>query len=284
MTYTIEKNLDKIEEWANRLSAANCGTALTAQKNAAELGKLSLGVKFQKADQLFADKKYEEAAKLYVEIVDRDPHGDDADKALNNAAVAYENVKRYAAATRLYERIVNEYPDSKFVDDALFRTAVSYQKAFEFDKAAISYLRLAEDKRFANSAHRTDALYNAAIILENDQNYPKAADLFKRYAAEKASSARTPREAFFRAGVIYEKLKDYDKANKTSTSYVKFYGMRSEGQGAHARGVVPHRAERRSATRQAARPTRSTRRSSRRARPCRRRASRRSTRRTRRSS
>ncbi|MCA1663939.1 MAG: tetratricopeptide repeat protein, partial [Myxococcales bacterium] len=230
VTYTIEKNLDKIEEWANRLKAANCGSTLTAQKNAAELGKLSLGVKFQKADQLFADKKYEQAAKLYVEIVDRDPHGEDADKALNNAAVAYENVKRYAAATRLYERIVNDYPNSKFVDDALFRTAVSYQKAFEFDKAAISYLRLAEDKRFAGSTHRTDALYNAAIILENDQNYLKAADLFKRYSAEKGVKREDASDAFFRAGVNYEKLKDYDKANKTFNDYVKFYGMDPKGK------------------------------------------------------
>ena len=230
VTYTIEKNLDKIEEWANRLKAANCGTAATAQKNAAELGKLSLGVKFQKADALFADKKYEEAARLYVDIVDRDPHGDDADKALNNAAVAYENVKRYAAATRLYERIVNDYPTSKFVDDALFRTAVSYQKAFEFDRAAVSYLRLAEDKRFAASTHRTDALFNAAIILENDQNYAKAADLFKKYAADKSVKREDASEAFFRAGVNLEKLKDYDKATKTFNEYVKTYGNDPKGK------------------------------------------------------
>src|SRR5207245_5438481 len=132
--------------------------------------KAGLGVKFQKADKLFNDKQYEPAAQLYVQIVDSDPKNDEADKALNNAAVAYENVKRYAAATKLYERIVSEYPTSKFVDDALFRTAVSYQKAFEFDTAAKSYLRLAEDPRFANSTHKTDALYNAALILENDQN------------------------------------------------------------------------------------------------------------------
>lgn len=230
VTYTIEKNLDKIEEWANRLKAANCGTSATAAKNAAELGKLSLGVKFQKADALFAQKQYEEAARMYVEIVDRDPHGEDADKALNNAAVAYENVKRYAAATKLYERIVNEYPTSKFVDDALFRTAVSYQKAFEFDRAAVSYLRLAEDKRFATSTHRTDALYNAAIILENDQNYAKAADLFKRYAAEKTVKREDASEAFFRAAVNIEKLKDHDKAIKAFGEYIKTYGNDPKGR------------------------------------------------------
>jgi len=93
-----------------------------AQKNLGDLNKLSLGVKFQKADKLFADKQFEEAAAMYVQIVDSDPKNEDADKALNNAAVAYENVKRFAAATKLYERIVNDYPKSKFVDDALFQT------------------------------------------------------------------------------------------------------------------------------------------------------------------
>jgi tetratricopeptide (TPR) repeat protein len=201
-----------------------------AQKNAAELGKLTLGVKFQKADQLFADKKYEEAARLYVQIIDADPHSEDADKALNNAAVAYENVKRYAAATKLYERIVTDYPTSKFVDDALFRTAVSYQKAFEFDRAEVSYLRLAEDKRFAASPHKTDALYNAAIILENDQNYSKAADLFKKYAADKGVKREDASEAFFRAGLNYEKLKDWDKAIKTFSEYTKTYGNDPKGR------------------------------------------------------
>jgi tetratricopeptide (TPR) repeat protein len=229
-TYTIEKNLDKIEEWANRLKAANCGSTVTAAKNATELGKLSLGVKFQKADQLFADKKYEEAARLYVQIIDADPHSEDADKALNNAAVAYENVKRYAAATRLYERIVNDYPTSKFLDDALFRTAVSYQKAFEFDRAEVSYVRLAEDKKFAASPHRNDALYNAAIILENDQNYAKASELFKKYAADKGVKREDASEAFFRSAMNLEKLHDWDRAIKTFADYVKTYGNDPKGR------------------------------------------------------
>src|SRR5262249_49182216 len=160
-----------------------------------DLTKLSLGVKFQKADKLFNDKKYEEAAALYVQIVDSDPKNEDADKALNNAAVAYENVKRFAAATRLYERIVTEYPNSKFVDDALFRTAVSYQKAFEFDKAVVSYLRLAQDARFASSTHRTDAIYNSAVILENNQDYGRAADLFQKYSADKSVKREDASEA-----------------------------------------------------------------------------------------
>ncbi|MEO6954491.1 MAG: tetratricopeptide repeat protein, partial [Polyangia bacterium] len=182
-----------------------------------------------RADQLFADKKFEEAAALYVQIVDADPKGDDSDKALNNAAVAYENVKRFVAATKLYERIVTEYPQSKFVDDALFRTAASYQKGFEFDKAVVSYLRLAQDPRFAASTHRTDAVYNAASILENDQDYAKAAELFRRYAADKNVKRDDQSEAAYRAALITEKMKNPDATIKAMNDYIKTYGNDPKG-------------------------------------------------------
>ncbi len=229
VSYTVENNLDKLEEWANKLKTQSCGSKEIAAKNSSELGKLSLGIKFKRADQLFADKKFEDAAKLYVQIVDADPKGDDSDKALNNAAVAYENVKRFAAATRLYERIVSEYPTSKFVDDALFRTAVSYQKGFEFDKAVVSYQKLAEDPHFAQSPHRTDAVYNAAVILENDQSYAKAAELFRRYSADKSVKRDDQAEASFRAALIYEKMKQPDQTIKAMTDYIKTFGNDPKG-------------------------------------------------------
>ena len=230
VSYTIEKNLDKIEEWANKMKNQGCGSSTVAKDNAGKLAVLIQGVRFKKADQLFNDKKFEEAAALYVQIVDQDPKNEDADKALNNAAVAYENVKRFTAATKLYERIVTDYPNSKFVDDALFRTAVSYQKGFEFDKAVASYLRLAEDKRLATSTHRTDAIYNAAVILENDQSYARAADLFKRYSGDKSVKREDASEAFFRAGVIYEKMHEPDKTIGAMKEYLKTYGNDPKGQ------------------------------------------------------
>jgi len=229
VSYTIENDLDKLGAFVDRLQKLNCGTTTTAQKNQEENKKLGLGVKFKKADKLFEEKKYEEAAALYVQIVDSDPKNPDADKALNNAAVSYENVKRFTAATRMYERIVQEYPTSKFVDDALFRTAVSYQKGFEFDKAVVSYLRLAEDKTFASSTHHNDSLYNAAVILENDQNYAKAAELFKRYAKEPSIKREDASEAFFRVAMIYIKMKDADKTISTLKEYIKNYGQDTKG-------------------------------------------------------
>ncbi len=229
LSYTIENNIDRLGEWTEKLRTANCGSATVAAKNAAELKKMSLGIRFKKADAMFEKKQYEDAAALYVQLVQEDPQGPDSDKALNNAAVCYENAKRFNAATKLYERIVREYKNSKFVDDALFRTAVTYQKAFDFDKAVVSYEALAEDPRFANSPHRTDAIYNAAIILENDQNYPKAAELFQKYSADKSIKREDASEAFFRSALIYEKMKDPDKTIKTFQQYVKQFGNDPKG-------------------------------------------------------
>jgi tetratricopeptide (TPR) repeat protein len=228
-SYTIENNLDKIEEWATKQQQMKCGSAEVAQKAAGDAGQLLAGVRFKKADKLFTDGKYDDAAALYVSLADANPKGEDADKALNNAAVAYEKSSRFAAATKLYERIVNEYPTSKFVDDALFRTAVSYQRAFDFDTAVSSYLRLATDARFGASPHHTESLYNAALILENQQNYPRAAELFRKYAADKSVKPDDASEAFYRVPLIYEKMHDYDKETAALKEYLKTYGGTPKG-------------------------------------------------------
>lgn len=248
VSYTIESNLEKLEEWTGKLKERNCGTGALAQAQQGSLKKLSEDVRFKKAEQLFADKKYEEAAVLYVQLVDAAPQGENADKALNNAAVAYENSLRYAAATKLYERIVRDYPRSSFVDDALFRTAVNSQRFFEFDKAALAYQTLATDPRFKASTHRTDSLFNAAVILENDQNYARAAELFRQYAANPAVKQEDAADAYFRAALATEKLKDPERTERELRQYIKRYGADPRNQGkvveAHFRIALTQEARR----------------------------------------
>ncbi|MDW8280729.1 MAG: tetratricopeptide repeat protein [Myxococcales bacterium] len=234
VSYTIENNLERLEEWTTRLKEKKCGSSTLAAAQQGELKKLSDDVRFSKAQRLFEEKKYEEAAALFVQLVDSDPRSQNADKALNNAAVAYENVHRYAAATRLYERIVRDYPQSAFVDDALFRTAVNYQRFFEFDQAALAYQTLATDPRFKGSSHRTDALFNAAVILENDQNYARAAELFRQYAQNPAVKKEDAADAYFRAALAIEKMKDPERAEREFIQYIRRFG----GEGRNLPRVV----------------------------------------------
>src|SRR5205823_1163196 len=124
-SYTIEKNLDKIIEWGEKIQKSSCVSApavATAPGQKPPKG-LKDGIAdtirdayFAKAQQAYDAGKFEQAADAFVKLVDGDPQNKSGnnDKALNNAAVGYEKVNRFSAATRLYERIVNEYPASPF--------------------------------------------------------------------------------------------------------------------------------------------------------------------------
>ncbi len=231
-SYTIENDLDQIVAWSEKLLQSQCGGGVAAASATGAGGKTTTATgiaitlndaKFQQAQKLLDAKKYEEAAEAFVKVVDANPKniGGNNAKALYNAAVAYENVNRAGAATKLYERIVNEYGSSEFVDDALFRTAVNYQRFFEFDKAVVSYQRLASDKKYRESKHRTDALYNAAVILENDQAYDQAARLFQEYSKGATVKPEDQSEAYFRSGMVYLKAKDATKTINTFRDYLR---------------------------------------------------------------
>ncbi len=88
----------------------------------------------------------------------------------------------------------------------------------------------AEDPKFAASANRTNSLYNAAVLLEGDQNYPKAAELFKRYSVDKGVKREEASEAFFRAALIHEKMKDWKGTIKVLNDYVRNYGNDTKGK------------------------------------------------------
>jgi cellulose synthase operon protein C len=224
VTYQLEKNLDKMEEWAGKLKTGKCGGAdASATATAAGAGKLLQGIKFKRAQDLMDSKQWDKAAVAFLGLVDADPKGEDADKALNNAAVCYENSKRFESATKIYERIWRDYPQSALAGEAVWRTAINYQRFFEFDKAVNNFLILADSPRFADSEHRVDSIYNAATILENDQAYARSAKLFIRYS-QQVGKPKEAAEAYYRAAQIYEKMNDYPTMAKTMRDFVKLHG------------------------------------------------------------
>lgn len=228
VSYNIEANLEKLEEWTSRLKERNCGgTSQIAKSQQGSIQKLSQQVRFKKAEQYLSQKRYADAAALFVEIVAQDPHGTDADKALFNAAVAQESDRRYGAATETYERIVREYPQSKLVDESLFRSAVNHQRFFDFDKAVTAYQQLGTEPRFKTSPHRHDALYNAALIGENDQRYALAADLWKQYAQNEKATPEEATTAYFRAALAIEKLGPASRAEQEFAQFLARVGQKA---------------------------------------------------------
>ncbi|MBC7794660.1 MAG: tetratricopeptide repeat protein, partial [Clostridia bacterium] len=94
------------------------------------------------------------------------------------------------------------------------------ERFFDFDKAETSYLKLVDD--YPKSERRADALYNAALALENTQQYEAAAKQYIRYCELFPKRDDAP-QVCFRAGVAYEKMGAPQKEIQTYGTFVQRY-------------------------------------------------------------
>ena len=143
-----------------------------------------------------------------IDVVNANPNDPGAPTALNNACVIYEKLFQFGEATKCYERLYGSYPDSEWGKEALWNASRNHYRFFEFDQAVKGYLTVAQDPKFAQSEHRKEALGLAASMLDNDQQYTRAADLYKKYSDAVADKPQDSAQAYFFACNAYEKAND----------------------------------------------------------------------------
>ncbi len=223
-SYLIDKDWKSVEEVSARL-AKNSAVIDPKSDLYKDLNKFKLAGRFKLADELMAKGDYDNAAKKYIELVDEDPKNEFADKALNNAAVCYENTRRFESALKLYERIFREYPNSKLADAALFRVAVNAENSYDFDKAVENYQRLVKD--YPASKNREAALFNAGRLLEGQQRYREAAQTFTRYVELFPSAEDAPKNQY-RAALLYERQGDPKGEIKALEAFVKKFASKPQ--------------------------------------------------------
>ncbi|WNG49611.1 tetratricopeptide repeat protein [Archangium minus] len=216
-SFLIDQDWKSVEEVSGKL-ASNKDVIDPTSDLHKDLVRFKLAGRFKLADQLLAEGKNEEAAAKYIELVDEAPRHEFADKALNNAAVAYEKTQRFDSALKLYERIFREYPSSPLADGALFRVAVNAENSYDFDKAVNSYQKLVKD--YPASKDREAALFNAARLLEGQQRYAEAATAFQRYAELFPKAEDAPRNQY-QAALILEKQQDWQGEIRALESFVR---------------------------------------------------------------
>jgi TolA-binding protein len=176
---------------------------------------------FVRANGLMKVGDLKGAAAEYLRIADAAPQWEFADKALNNAAVCFENLGQFDAALRMYERMIREHPTSPLADSALFRIAVNAENTYDFDKAIQHYRKLVSD--YPSSTDRENAQFNVARLLESLARYHEAADEHRRYASLYPQSPDAPKE-LFRAAVIFEKNNDPAGALAALNDFLARYG------------------------------------------------------------
>jgi cellulose synthase operon protein C len=223
-SYLVDKDWKSVEDVSSRL-AQNRDVIDPKSELYKDLVKFKLAGRFKLADELMQKGEFEQAAKKYTELVEEEPRHEFADKALNNAAVAYENTRRFDSALKLYERIYQDYPKSKLADAALFRVAVNAENSYDFDKAVVSYQKLV--KEYPSAKDREAALFNAARLLEGQQRYPEAAAAFTRYSELFPLAEDAPKN-HYRAALILEKQGDSAAQLRALDAFVRKYSPRKD--------------------------------------------------------
>ncbi|MCH9688044.1 MAG: tetratricopeptide repeat protein, partial [Deltaproteobacteria bacterium] len=225
--YVAREDLKAAQKWTDELLERGCGEGDEKAQFAGKLKTLGNAVRFQEATLLYEAEEYEAAADRFVALVDQAPDDPNAEAALNNAAVAYENIGRFSSASTTYRRIYTTYPDSEFADDALLRTGFSHSRFFEFDEAVKSYLILAEDTHYEDSEHRELALWNAADLLDNLQDYKRSSSFYQRFADKSTDEAKAG-EALFRAAKVLGKTGDQKATIDAYQVFLGRYGAKPE--------------------------------------------------------
>jgi cellulose synthase operon protein C len=163
-----------------------------------------------------------------IDLVNQNPKDQDAPKNLNNACLIHEKLFQYGEATRCYERLSNEYPDTNEGKDAVWNAAKSNERFFNFNAAVAGYLKIADEPRFANHEHRKDALGGAATLLDNDQQYARAATLYRRYADATVDKPNDSAQAYFFSCAAHEKTGDGAKQRQCLGELTKRYANQPE--------------------------------------------------------
>ncbi|MBI4814734.1 MAG: tetratricopeptide repeat protein [Deltaproteobacteria bacterium] len=226
-SFLAQKDYMSVQLWAQRLMEIFKKTDVKDAKEKAErtgflagIEKFLIGSIFRIAESLDQEGKYEDAANKYVELVDRNPSHEFADKALFNAAIDYEKVRRFETASKIYQRIFDSYPKSDLADRALFRVGVNYEKGFDFQNAIAAYNKLVD--RYQSSKFRADAMYNLSVTYENMQQYVDAAASFKKYART-FPDREDAGEVFYRSALVYEKMKAWNDMISTLQAFIGKY-------------------------------------------------------------
>ena len=203
-TYWEENDIQNVKKWAKVIDEKDIGKPEERKKWKKEIRMFEMGAQFETAMKFLAEKKNVEAAKEFISLVDANPDFDEADKALLNAALALQDAHRYEESARVFERIVTEpkFKKSKYLESALFNLAENYKRFYNFEKAIWGYRTLYD--KYPKGENASYALYQAAELLEYNQQLEEAIDLFKLYVKVFPEREETP-------GITWRIVMDYEK-------------------------------------------------------------------------
>jgi len=175
-------------------------------------------ISLKKAEDLSAEKKYQESALVYENFAKTYPSSQDAVSAFFNAGLNFEKAGDYLKAVSMYSSVLtyNSTPLSIRKKSHRF-TAVLNEKLGFYKKSADSYVSFA--KKYPRDPRSSDFWFNAGVIFDALNDVPSAVYSYNRYYSSSKKSDR--HDVFFLIGLMYEDNRNWSQAIKNYDRFLK---------------------------------------------------------------
>jgi len=215
--YAKLRRWEKVEWWARQLikkknykykskRELRRYIAIAISENAVDLSKMQ-----KHSDAI------KESMRLVKEFSDRK---DLASKALMNVAVMYERAKRIKDAVKTYERVIKKYKSEDVAPEAQYVIGVIYENQTRFKESAAAFMKM---EKFKKDKRAPDAFWNAALILEAQQDFKGAIKSLNKWLKLFSSTNKDEAaDVHFKIGLIMERMDDSKSLKKAEKHYAKF--------------------------------------------------------------
>lgn len=199
---------------------------------AKEIEKAIAYVLFQMAEQNVKAGQFEKGAQAYLDLVKRYPLIDIADKAVFEAAVAYESIKMYSKAAETFMILPKQYASSPLTTKGILRAASDLKKDAELNKsnpevyaaksneAAQTFLFITNN--FPQDSMAFQAIGFAAQVYDSIPDKKSAATTYEIAYKRYPKHEKTP-SFLYSACLSYDEAKMTDEAIRCSKDLVRDY-------------------------------------------------------------
>lgn len=190
-----------------------------------------MGVLFKKANKSVESGKYEQGAEAFLALQKRYPNGEFADKAVWEAADAYEKANKFAKAAETFMMLPKNYAGSPLTIKGIVRAAGAYKKESGVAKNAKDRERYMRDaantylfitNNFPQDSMAITAIEAAANTFDSIPDKKTAAMTFEIAYKNYHKHERTP-SYLYSACLLYDEAKMMDEAIRCNKDLVRDY-------------------------------------------------------------
>jgi TolA-binding protein len=162
-----------------------------------------------KAEALFKQKKYAEAALLYAKLGDTGLAEELKTKALYKLGWCQAQTGDYPAAIKTYTQYIDQHPGNPALPSAIAQRGLAFQANKEYDAAVKDFDQIINN--YPDAPERELALQNKALVLGQQEDYKGMTATFRQLLEAYPKSSAAAQANFWIGWAAFEE-KDYKGA------------------------------------------------------------------------